>query len=312
MGVQKDFNTYEDYIKKGSLGRHETFTPRYGWLKKGYDAVIQNGEIFKSDDAIEQLGVGKNMVRSIRFWCTAFKIISTVEKNTSKVEKTEFGEKLLDDVGWDPFLEDIGSIWLLHWQLFVPPLEGVSWSFAFNRSSLWGFDIQQLSRNLIIAAQKYSAFANISEKTFEKDASCLIRMYSEETSRRDSEIECPFRELGLLRRTGEKNEVLFNNSEKPSLPPLIFAAACFSYMDNYVSERQRTIPLRQLTYGNNSPGVVFRIPETSVGSYLYAVLDVLPGVSLQDIMGSFQLHLNNKPGDLYWMALKKYYEGECK
>jgi hypothetical protein len=62
-------------IAEGNLGRHETFTPRYGWLKKGYDAAKVDGYVFKAGDSIERLGVGKNMVRSIRFWCQAFKRI---------------------------------------------------------------------------------------------------------------------------------------------------------------------------------------------------------------------------------------------
>lgn len=49
----------DDYIAQACMGRHETFTPRYGWLKKGYDAVLQNGDVFKARDSIERLGVRK-------------------------------------------------------------------------------------------------------------------------------------------------------------------------------------------------------------------------------------------------------------
>jgi hypothetical protein len=73
--MNAQFFTVEDWITKGKMGRHETFTPRYGWLKKGYDGVKKNGNIFKADNAIERLGVGKNMVRSMRFWCQAFNLI---------------------------------------------------------------------------------------------------------------------------------------------------------------------------------------------------------------------------------------------
>jgi hypothetical protein len=49
------------------FARHETFHPRFGWLKKGFDLVKKDPNIFQKDDAPVQLGVGKNMVRSIRF-----------------------------------------------------------------------------------------------------------------------------------------------------------------------------------------------------------------------------------------------------
>ena len=50
---------------------HETFPFRYPWLKKGFDAVREDVSVFGRDDAITTLGVGKNMVRSIRHWCLA-------------------------------------------------------------------------------------------------------------------------------------------------------------------------------------------------------------------------------------------------
>lgn len=59
-------------ITGGFAGRHETFTPRYGWLKKGFDACAHNPHVFTDETAIEQLGVGKNMVQSIRYWCQLF------------------------------------------------------------------------------------------------------------------------------------------------------------------------------------------------------------------------------------------------
>jgi hypothetical protein len=47
---------------------HETFTLRYGWLKKAVDATLDRQDIFLQDDALVTLGVGKNMVRAIRHW----------------------------------------------------------------------------------------------------------------------------------------------------------------------------------------------------------------------------------------------------
>lgn len=59
----------------GSFGGHETFTFRYGWLKKGVDGLEQQPDIFGQESAMVQLGVGKNMVRSIRHWCLATQVI---------------------------------------------------------------------------------------------------------------------------------------------------------------------------------------------------------------------------------------------
>ena len=304
--VQQLYSSVDEYINQGSMGRHETFTPRYGWLKKGFDAVLKDPNIFKAVDAIERLGVGKNMVSSIRFWCQAFKLIRP--NREGGYEPTKLGEKLLGESGWDRYLEDEASLWLLHWQLFLPSLEGVSWSLAFNKCNLLSFNIKELARVIKNHAQKYHRFATVSEKSFERDASCIIRMYYG-SSDKDSEIDCPFTQLGLIRKADEKNYVSFNTAEKATLPPLIYAAVCFSYLANYVSSGQKTILLSRLTYDFNSPGAVFKLPESTVGNYLSRALDELniDGVTITDSLGS-QLHFTGVAEDLYWLALKKYYE----
>jgi hypothetical protein len=65
------------------------------------------------------------MVKSIRYWCHAFKILSDDRP-------TRFGEQLLDDGGWDCFLEDPASLWLLHWHPLKPTCEAATWYFTFN------------------------------------------------------------------------------------------------------------------------------------------------------------------------------------
>lgn len=302
ISVETDVS-FNSYISGGKLGRHETFTPRYGWLKKGYDGVLDDGNIFKATDAIEKLGVGKNMVRSIRYWCQAFKVIE--EKRNREMAPTELGRRLLDDKGWDPYLEDVATLWLLHWQLFVPPLEAVSWSLAFNKCHLWSFDSKQLGKLIFNNARKHEVFASRSEKTFHRDASCIIRMYRSGFS--EAEIDCPFTQLGLIHRAEGNNAVYFEAGAKQSLPPLIFAAACFSYMSHYVPSGPKTISLYRLAHGDNSPGVVFKAPESAVGDYLYRAQMELDGFSLNEVMGSQQLHFEKDTMVLYWAALQKYY-----
>lgn len=300
-----EITSIEEIINQGGTGRHETFTPRYGWLKKGYEAAKDPGA-FKAKDSIERLGVGKNMVSSIRFWCQAFKLID-VDHN-AMVTRTDFGNDLLNDKGWDPFLEDIASLWLLHWQLFIPRLEAVSWPLAFNKGNTHlSFDIKLLNKVIFNSAQKYPRLAALSENTFERDASCIIRMYAEATDENSSEIECPFNQLGLLRRTDEAHWVYFDINDKPSLPPLILAAACFSYMNAYLPPGQRTISLQRLSYDFNSPGIAFKLPESSIGDKLMSASKLMDKFSLVNVMGSMQLHLEEEPKTLCALAIKKYY-----
>src|SRR3954447_18981402 len=100
---------------------HETFPFRYPWLKKGYDAVREDVTVFGRDDAITTLGVGKNMVRSIRHWCLAAGLLEegrgTGENRATTLRPSTLGDWLLhDETGRDPYLEDPATLWLLHWQ----------------------------------------------------------------------------------------------------------------------------------------------------------------------------------------------------
>src|SRR5258708_3080919 len=93
---------------------HESFPCRYGWLPKLYECLTAKPGLFTNDeDAIVALGIGKNMVRSIRFWGDAFGL---TESTGRVITFTEFARQLLDPKrGRDPYLADTGSLWRLHW-----------------------------------------------------------------------------------------------------------------------------------------------------------------------------------------------------
>ena len=87
---------------------HESFSCKSLWLKKGYD-YLNNGYNFRESDAVISLGVGKNMVSSIRYWLKAFGL-------TEEDELTEFADYIFSDKdGKDMFTEDLATLWLLHW-----------------------------------------------------------------------------------------------------------------------------------------------------------------------------------------------------
>ena len=52
---------------KTSFGRNETFNLRYSWLNKGLKELKQNKSLFLLEEAPLILGVGKNMVNSIKY-----------------------------------------------------------------------------------------------------------------------------------------------------------------------------------------------------------------------------------------------------
>lgn len=94
---------------KLSFSGHETFYCRNYWLKKGLDHIWL-GQQF-NDNGIIGLGVGKNMVASIRFWLRSFGVLDNDD------QPNQIAEYIFKDNGFDPYSEDIGTIWLLHYLL---------------------------------------------------------------------------------------------------------------------------------------------------------------------------------------------------
>lgn len=96
--------------KKLSFSGHDSFQCRLLWLKKGYDYLLAEHS-FAADDAPVRLGVGNNMVRSIRYWLRAFGLTNEQDQLIEPAHLV-FGAN-----GFDPFLEDQATLWLLHYQL---------------------------------------------------------------------------------------------------------------------------------------------------------------------------------------------------
>ena len=88
---------------------HESFVCRYAWLPKAYRALAENPAMFGDvEQAMVSLGVGKNMVRSIRFWVEVMGV-AIPQRDRTLVPST-FGESVFDDDGFDPYLEDVRTL----------------------------------------------------------------------------------------------------------------------------------------------------------------------------------------------------------
>ena len=72
---------------------HESFAIRRGWLYKGMKHVRERGDIFLAKDAMEELGLGSNMVKSLRYWMQATGLTKETSEGSHRVQKlTELGE----------------------------------------------------------------------------------------------------------------------------------------------------------------------------------------------------------------------------
>src|ERR1035437_6219746 len=111
---------------------HESFACRYAWLPKAYRAISEDPVAFADDErAMVQMGVGKNMVRSIRFWIEATGVASSGRGRPFEV--SAFGHAIFGQDGFDPYLEDVRTLWLLHWNLSSRKENAIfAWRYLLN------------------------------------------------------------------------------------------------------------------------------------------------------------------------------------
>ena len=127
-------HTPTPYLTNPSFSGHQTFPFRYTWLKKGVDAVTEDPTVFSSEDASVTLGVGKNMVSSIRHWCS----VARAYQNGQRYERgrltshSNSAKPFLLKTKFDPYLDDPATLWLIHWQISTNINQATAWYWAFN------------------------------------------------------------------------------------------------------------------------------------------------------------------------------------
>ncbi len=294
------------------FARHETFHPRYGWLKKGFDKASEDDNVFLKEDAPVVLGVGKNMVKAIKYWSIAFKILEETKLPGNKGNvhhPSDFGSKLLGRNGWDPFLEDLASLWLLHWNLLKKPVFATAWHFAFNVFNKHTFTTDDLLASLLEYNDRHFSEKNISESSFAKDTNCILRMYVEYTDQKvlkEDSIDCPFTELGIIKNHGDKKHFTFNVGPKPGLSAEIIVASCLEFISS-IESGANSISISRLLYDQGSPGLSFKITETLLCESIAQVAKKFKDLSLSESAGLTQFSFPKEPLKLAEKILNYYY-----
>jgi len=283
--------------RKVSMGRHEKFAFRYLWLKKGVDAAFDNSKIFNQDKSLVVLGVGKNMVRSILHWgLTIGSLQEEYNKKERKIIVTSFGRALLDDDGWDPYLEDVGSLWLLHWKLTSNIERALVWHIVFSAF----YEVEFTRAQLISFVEHYLNRIEVRTtlKMIEREVDVFLRTYvpirrSRKRKDFDEGQECPLTELRLIRYLPLENVYQFSIGPKVSLPKAIFGYALFDFLSRVAVDRP-TVGFDEVVYGHGSPGQIFKLDENSTVAYLEAIANQVPEfIKLTETAGLRQIYLSD-------------------
>jgi hypothetical protein len=265
---------------------HETFVCRYAWLPKAIREVEENPMLFKNDDhAMVALGVGKNMVQSIRFWAEMAQVITQEDDGSYRI--TRLGHDVLGHEGYDPFLENSRTLWLLHWKIATNPKSPFFiWHQLLN---FWHRAEFSESEILPFFEKNTPAGSTLrSKSTLESGYRVFVNSYVATRSRKgevaEDNLDSPLIELDLVRRIGDRRAGIgpretifaFNLEDKPAVTPTLFAYCLHDFWTN-AYPNETTLPFRAITAGIGSPGQVFKLPESAVRRHL----DLLKATTLE-------------------------------
>ena len=204
-------------VKKYTFSGHESFPCKTLWLKKGYDFVVA-GDDFNSPEAVIGLGVGKNMVASIRFWLRVFGV-------TENDKPTVLADYLFNDQnGKDKYLEDIATLWLLHFNLvFLEEATLYNMFFCGVQRERTHFEREQVLTYVKMRMVEANKMTLFNANTVKKDIGVLLQNYTlPRKAQSNEDFSTLLIDLDLIRQSSEGKGYYFNVNGKRKVTKEIF------------------------------------------------------------------------------------------
>lgn len=259
---------------------HETFACRYTWIPKAFSALSENPGLFSDDAAaMVRLGLGKNMVRSLRFWIQIMGVAEPCGRQRKELKLTSFGRSIFNtDNGLDPYMEDVQTLWLLHWKLASHPNPLLAWDYLLYRRP--GSEIvRSVVIDELLALAERNPKLRASRTTITQHFDMFKRTYvASNAHKRDvleDTLDCPLVELHLVQEAGEKiwdngkrePVYAFRRERKPEISVGLFLFGLNQFWNDFHPEEQ-TLALQQIVSGEYSPGKIFALPEVDIRARL--------------------------------------------
>ena len=289
---------------KISFTGHDTFPMRHGWLEKSYYAVEKNKENpFSTDDSIIELGVGKNMVNAIRHWALSSNFIV---RTANGYEHSDYAAQLLGN-GIDPFLENIGSLWKVHYELCKKQsCTTIHWLFSLLNTPSFSKEYLELKLKEF-SAENGKPLNNT--KSLKSDINVILAMYcgpDKAKGFKEEDISSPLAELNLISRAEDKSYVI-NTGVKSTLPQSLFISSFVEFwqaQDEAAGFNSNSLRVDTLLYGPSTPGRIFALSENELTDRLHDLhLQTDGALQLSETAGILQIFKNSDKYDAQKLVL---------
>ncbi len=283
---------------------HETFPLRYAWLPKAFQALERDASGLADDErAMIDLGIGKNMLKALRFWVEVCGVATPGDARGYHL--TDFGRAVFDpDRGFDPYLEDLRTLWLIHWKIATHSERPVfAWRYLLNDWQYPELCRGELVEVFLKESRRYQRTR--SRVTIAQHLDIFLHTYLPTRrgprSVREDILDCPLIEIELLQQIGERKNskgrrepvYAFRREAKAEITDGLFACCLAEYWDK---ERpaERTLSFRDIAVAVGSVGQVFKLPESDLrerlerleagtdGAFVYQPSAAEPSVARRD------------------------------
>jgi len=292
-------------MSKTKFRGHETFYIRKGWLSKGLRNVNRDKAVFIDsidNNSMDVLGIGSNMVKALRYWLQAVGLTEEPKSGKRYQTLTGFGEDVLQN---DPYIEEIGTLQMLHYNLATNYEMATSWYYFFNEFNLSEFT----KEDFITEIKKYLKGIGVDpkERSIEEDFICIINSYiprskvNPEKIEPENNIDCPLGEIGLIDIVDKKQKIYKKSAPlKEMMHPLIAYATIIGQI-----KEEKEIRISELLNEPGSIGKIFNLDVIMLTSMLHklellgyikvirtAGLDVIRIFGDEDVRGCIKKYYN--------------------
>ncbi|MGK7376922.1 DUF4007 family protein [Planococcus sp. 1R117A] len=242
--------------------QHQSFYLRDRWLSKAIKNIEVNNSFFFEKDAFEKMGLGKNMVQSLKHWIIATKLFEEVRDNNQKYHQiTSLGKFIKEK---DRAIKYYNTAGLLHRSLATNRDVSTTWYWFFNIYTETAFTREDVLAELINWVQKREKRV-ISENSLKRDIDCLIKVYTSGGSTADPEevILSPLYKLNLLE---EHNGVIYKKEAKMDESNLLLVG--YTLLKYMQGRNLSAISIDDLVHKEELLGKLFNMKRSSIVSLI--------------------------------------------
>ena len=251
---------------------HDTFFIRKGWLSKGMRCVSNKPDVFvdKNENPMDVLGIGANMVKALRYWLQVVGLTEEPSKGKRDQHFTALGRMIYEH---DTYIEELGTLYLLQYELASQKEEATAWYFFFNEFSMSEFS----KENFVAALEKYikmeESDSSVASRSLSDDFTCIINTYLPRYKSNptkvspENNIDCPFGELGLVDILNKRKKTYKKSiPASDTLNPWVALAVI---VDN--ADGRTEISLNELLNAPCNIGRVFNLDSVTMLDVLYRI-----------------------------------------